>query len=129
MKRHNKLYVHPYPRIKGKYSKEVEKAYQDALETYNSWSIEERERRGFGKGGGHPHSRRLFIFLNRYFTELKYFTSTEDRDKYILPWVCATRSERLKAIKVDKVYFQIKQTVLKNSILKYKNFKLEQELK
>jgi len=123
----NKNYIHPYPHLK--YNRdEVEKTYLDGLNQFNSWGKDERIRRGFGENG-HAHPRRFYIFLQKYFVEIKYFMDEKERTQYVFPWVVATRSERINALKKHKVYFDIKQTTLRLAKNRYTIYKQEQELK
>lgn len=117
---------HIYPRLRYN-RKEVEVQYQDGLAMFNSWSQEERVRRGFGVNG-HAHPRRFYIFLQKYFTEIRYFMNEKERSEFVFPWVCATRSERMKAIAISKVYFSIKKTALKLAQKKYIIYKLNREI-
>lgn len=118
---------HIYPHLK--YNRElVEQAYQDHLKIFNSMTPEEKEKKGFGKDG-HAHPRRFFIFLHKYLTEIKYFMNDKERDTYVFPWIVATRSERLNALKKSHAYFDLKKTTLKLAKTRYENYKLDQEIK
>lgn len=117
---------HLYPHLK--YDREVvEKSYQSGLATFNSMTKEERIKNGFGENG-HAHPRRFYIFLNKYFTEIKYFMNDKEREQYVFPWVVATHSERKAALKKSPIYFEIKQTVLGLAKSRYKCYKLDKEI-
>lgn len=126
MKNKKKNLNYPYPRIKAKWPKEDQQLFLNHQKEFASWNDEEKKKRGFGS---HGHPRRLFIFIDRYFTEVKYFMTDEEREKFVFPWVCATRSERKKALKLNPVYFRIKKTTLKLAQRRYEIKHLEQELK
>lgn len=111
---------HKYRHIKDTYPDKSEQAYQDGLKLYNSWSVDEREKKGFC----HAHPRRLYIFLGRYLNEIKYFMDADCLDKYVLPWICATHSERRKSFN-RQMWFKIKQLALYNAVDQHTIYKLE----
>ena len=126
MKNFNKKHKnHLYPHLK--YDREViERAYQSGLKTFNSMTQEERIKNGFGENG-HAHPRRFYIFIDKYFTEIKYFMTEKERTQNVFPWVVATRSERMKALKITKIYFDLKQLTLKKAIIEYETYKIKKE--
>lgn len=119
--KHKKSKNYPYPHIRPLHSALSQKIYEEHKKEYDSWSEEERQKRRFK----HPHPRRLYIFLDRYFELLKYMPE-DDKVKYVFPWVCATRSERINAIKKHIVYFKIVKKCMKiaqqrKELMKLKN--------
>jgi hypothetical protein len=115
---------HIYPHIKQNHPEESRKLYEEHKQEFDSWSDEERKRRGFGN---HCHPRRFFIFLDRYFDLVNHYMTDEEREKHVLPWVCATRSERMNAIKKHIAYFEIKQKDLILAKLRKENVRLRRE--
>lgn len=121
MKR-NKFKQHKYPHLQYNLH-DVEIAYQNGVKAFNSMSKEERVKNGFGENG-HPHPRRFYIFIQKYFNEIRYFMSEKECTKYVFPWVVATRSERLKALNISKDYYLIKKATLKLAKLKLQHNKM-----
>ena len=121
MKR-NKFKQHTYTRLQYNLH-DVEIAYQNGVKAVNSTSKEEQLKNGFGENG-HPHPRRFYIFIQKYFKEIRYFMSEKERAKYVFPWVVATRSERLKAINISKDYYLVKKATLKLAKLKLQHNKM-----
>lgn len=115
-----------YPHLK--YDREViEMSYQSGLKSFNSMTKEDRIKNGFGENG-HAHPRRFYIFLNKYFTEIKYFMNDKERERYVFPWMVATHSERKAALKKSQVYFDIKQTTLRLAKTRYETYKIKKEI-
>jgi len=117
---------HIYPRIKYP-REEVEKTYKEHLQIFNAMSKEERIKNGFGENG-HAHPRRFYIFLWKYIKEIKYFMTEDKKSKYVFPWIIATHSERMNALRQSQVYFDIKQTTLRLAKAKYETYKLKNEI-
>ena len=118
----NKFKHHKYPRLQYNLH-DVEIAYQNGVKAFNSMSKEEQIKNGFGENG-HPHPRRFYIFIQKYFKEIRYFMSENERTKYVFPWVVATRSERLKAINISKDYYLVNKATLKLAKLKLQHSKM-----
>lgn len=119
-----KRYKYPHIRYN---PQEVELNYQKGIKIFNSMSIGDRIKNGFGENG-HPHPRRFYIFLQKYFKEVRCFMSEEERVNHVFPWVVATRAERLRAISLNKVYFQIKQTTLRLAKLRLQNYLCDRKI-
>jgi len=124
---------HIYPHIRQKYPKLNNELYLEHIKEFNSWSNEERLKKGFGN---HPHPRRFFIFLDRYYDLIRFYLTEEEKTKHVFPWVVATRSERLKAInrkdengkRIGQVYLDIVKTDMKLAKLRKENVKLRREI-
>ena len=122
----NKKRNHIYPHIKEQHKEMNRKLYLEHVEEFNNWSNEERIKRGFGN---HPHPRRFFIFIDRYFDLIKHYLTEEEKTKHVFPWIVATRSERLEALnkrdengkRVGQVYFDIVKTDMKLAKLRKEN--------
>lgn len=123
----NKFKQHKYPHFQYNLH-DVEIAYQNGVKAFNSMSKDERIKNGFGENG-HPHPRRFYIFIQKYFNEIRYFMSEKERTKYVFPWVVATRSERLKALNISKDYYLIKKATLKLAKLKLQHNNMSKFLK
>ena len=115
---------HIYPHIKEKYPEMNKKLYEEHKLEFDNWTQEEKEKRGFGN---HCHPRRFFIFLDRYYDLIKHYMTDEEKERHIFPWICATRSERMNAIKKHIAYFKIKKQDLKLAQLRKENFELRKE--
>lgn len=115
---------HIYPHIRQKHREENMRLYEEHKKEFDNWSLEERERRGFGS---HCHPRRFFIFLDKYYDLIRHYMTDEERDKHVLPWVCATRSERMNAIKKHIAYFKLKQQDITLAKLRKETVELRRE--